>query len=217
MTKIFELQNHIFFMTALPMWQSIFKRYIKRTGAAILSFVTHGGKSTAGGGSTITQQLVKNITNEKDDSGTAGAIRKIKEMIRANQVENIISKDQILELYMNIIFLGGNVYGVEQASLTYFNKHAKDLNLSEAAIIAGLFQAPNTYNPVRNPEKAAYRRNIVLTLMVRHGYITQEEADCELRDLAEHYDNVAVLVPLPEHLSFNVLNPVERSESGVSA
>ena len=76
---------------------------IKRTGAAVVTFLFNRGSSSFGG-STITQQLVKNITNEKEDSGAAGAIRKIKEMVRARQVESLLSKDQILELYMNIIF-----------------------------------------------------------------------------------------------------------------
>ena len=80
---------------------------IKRTGAAILSFITHGGKSTAGGGSTITQQLVKNITQDKESSGIDGVIRKLKEWAKAYQVENELSKDQILELYLNLIFIGG--------------------------------------------------------------------------------------------------------------
>lgn len=106
---------------------------IKRTGAAILSFVTNGGKSTAGGGSTITQQLVKNITQEKETTGLGGVTRKLKEWVRAYQIEEELSKDQILELYLNLIFIGGKQdnRGVEIASQYYFSKSAKDLSIAQ--------------------------------------------------------------------------------------
>ena len=122
---------------------------IKRTGAAILSFVTHGGESTAGGGSTITQQLVKNITQDKDSSGIKGVIRKVKEWVKAYQIEKELSKDQILELYLNLIFVGGNAdnRGVEIASEYYFNKSAKDLSIAQCAFLAGINHSPNSYNP----------------------------------------------------------------------
>ena len=152
---------------------------ITRTAAAIISFVfNRGEESSVGGGSTITQQLVKNITNEKEDSGTAGAIRKIKEMIRAYQVENILSKDQILEMYMNIIFLGGNVNGVGMASQYYFNKDAKDLSLAESAFLAGITHGPNGYNPFGEEdksEKIKNRTNLVLYFMNDQGKISEEE------------------------------------------
>lgn len=150
---------------------------IKRTTAAIATFLFHKGESSFGG-STITQQLVKNITNEKEDSGTAGAIRKIKEMVRAYQVENILSKDQILELYMNIIFLGGNVNGVGMASRYYFSKDAADLSLAESAYIAGVTHSPNYYKPFDekpNTEKINARTKTVLKKMKETGNITEEE------------------------------------------
>ena len=153
---------------------------ITRTGAALISFVFNSGESSVGGGSTITQQLVKNITNEKEDSGTAGAIRKVKEMIRAYQVENILSKDQILEMYMNIIFLGGNVNGVGMASQYYFSKDAKDLSLAESAFIAGITHGPNGYNPFGEEdrsEKIKNRTNIVLRFMQEQGKVSKEEYD----------------------------------------
>ena len=151
---------------------------ISRTGAALLSFAFHKGESSVGGGSTITQQLVKNITNEKEDSGLKGAIRKVKEMVRAYQVENLLSKDQILELYMNIIFLGGKVYGVGIASEFYFSKDAADLTLAESAFIAGITHSPNTYNPfIEEPrtEKIQERTKIVLYQMKDQGKISEEE------------------------------------------
>ena len=151
---------------------------ITRTGAALISFIFNSGESSVGGGSTITQQLVKNITNEKEDSGTAGAIRKVKEMIRAYQVENILSKDQILEMYMNIIFLGGNVNGVGMASQYYFSKDAADLSLAESAFLAGITHGPNGYNPFGEEdksEKIENRTKTVLYLMKDQGKISEDE------------------------------------------
>lgn len=118
---------------------------IKRTAGAIVGALT--GNSSYGG-SSITQQLVKNITKDKARSGIAGVTRKVKEWAKAIQVERMISKDQILELYLNIIFVGGNeLHGVELASQYYFNKSAKDLDLAECAFLAGINNSPNAYSP----------------------------------------------------------------------
>lgn len=152
---------------------------IKRTSGALVSYILKKGEGTAsGGGSTITQQLVKNITNEKEDSGVEGAIRKIKEMVRAYQVEDILSKDQILELYMNVIFLGGNVYGVGMASQYYFSKDAAGLDLAESAYIAGITHSPNYYNPFSETprtDKIKSRTKTVLYQMKDQGKINEEE------------------------------------------
>ena len=101
---------------------------IKRTAAATLTYILHGGESSFGG-STITQQMVKNITTEDDRTWQ----RKVKEMARAYYIEQEMSKDQILELYLNLIFLGGRTYGVEVASQYYFSKSANNLTLAESA------------------------------------------------------------------------------------
>lgn len=119
---------------------------IKRTAAATATYILHRGSSSFGG-STITQQLIKNLTNEKDDSGVKGILRKVKEMSKAYQVEKMISKDQILELYLNLIFLGDKTYGVEVASQYYFSKSAKELDLAECAFLAGINHSPNGYKP----------------------------------------------------------------------
>ena len=151
---------------------------IKRTGAAILSFVTHGGESTAGGGSTITQQVVKNITQEKSSSGLSGVIRKLKEWVRAYEMEKVLSKDQILELYLNLIFVGGKNYGVEIGSEYYFNKSAKDLTIAQCAFLAGINNSPNRYNPYGAEdvtERISNRTKTVLSQMKKLGYITEEE------------------------------------------
>ena len=114
---------------------------IKRTAGAILNTLL--GNSSYGG-STITQQLVKNITNEKESEGLAGIMRKVKEWAKAFQVERMISKNQILELYLNILFVGGegNLHGVELGAEYYFNKSAKDLSLAECAFMAGINNSP---------------------------------------------------------------------------
>ena len=162
---------------------------IKRTGAAILSFVTHGGKSTAGGGSTITQQLVKNITQDKDSKGIDGIIRKVKEWAKAYQVEKVLSKDQILELYLNLIFIGGKNQdnrGVEIASEYYFNKSAKDLSIAQCAFLAGINHSPNRYNPYFGDdptEKIEKRTKTVLSQMKKFNYITQEEYDTAVAEV----------------------------------
>ena len=160
---------------------------IKRTGAAILSFVTNGGKSTAGGGSTITQQLVKNITKDDDKSGIAGVIRKLKEWFRAYQVEDELSKDQILELYLNLIFVGGKENrGVEIGAEYYFNKSAKDLSIAQCAFLAGINHSPNRYSPYAGndvTEKITKRTKTVLSQMKKLEYITQEEYDTAVAEV----------------------------------
>lgn len=161
---------------------------LKRTGAAILSFVTNGGKSTAGGGSTITQQLVKNITQEKDNTGLEGITRKLKEWYRAYQIEDVLSKDQILELYLNLIFIGGNQdnRGVEIAAEYYFNKTAKDLSIAQCAFLAGINHSPNRYNPYNGndvTEKITKRTKTVLSQMKKLEYINQEEYDAAIAEV----------------------------------
>ena len=160
---------------------------IKRTGAAILSFVKNRGKSTAGGGSTITQQLVKNITKDDDKTGLAGVTRKLKEWFRAYQVEDELSKDDILELYLNLIFVGGKENrGVEIGSEYYFNKSAKDLSIAQCAFLAGINHSPNRYNPYGETdvtEKITKRTKTVLGQMKKLEQITQEEYDTAIAEV----------------------------------
>jgi len=136
------------------------------------------GHSDAGGGSTLTMQIVKNTYNGTVSSGIKGIIRKFTDIYMAVfKVEKSYTKQEIMEFYVNQPFLGSQSYGVEQASQTYFGKSVSELNLAEAATIAGLFQAPSAYDPYVYPENANERKNIVLSLMVRHKYITKEEAE----------------------------------------
>ena len=144
-----------------------------------------------GGASTLTMQVVKNAYTSNAEvgyktSGKAGIIRKFTDIYMAVfQVEKKYTKKEILEFYTNSYYLGNGAYGVEQASHNYFGKSAKDLSLNEAALIAGLFQAPNAYDPYQHPDKAEQRRNQVLKLMKRHGYITEEEYSAAVKTKVE--------------------------------
>ena len=122
------------------------------------------------GASTITQQVAKNflLTNE------VSLNRKIKEAILAFRIERALSKERILELYLNQIYLGSGAYGVAAASLEYFDKSIRDLNYSEAALLAALPKAPSKYNPYQNPELAKFRRNLVLKNLLENNYLTLE-------------------------------------------
>ncbi len=137
------------------------------------------GKSDAGGASTLSMQVVKNsFTDGKIDSGIPGIIRKFEDIyLSVFKLEKKYTKEEIIEFYVNNHFLGGNIYGVEEAAEAYFGKNVSDLNLSEAAILAGMFKSPNAYRPTTNPEQAASRRKTVLYLMRRHGYISKEEEE----------------------------------------
>ncbi len=125
------------------------------------------------GASTITQQVAKNflLTNEQTFE------RKIKEAILAIRIESAYSKEEILELYLNQIYLGIGAYGVAAASLLYFDKSVHELTIAEAAYLAALPKAPNNYHPIRNTEAAIGRRNWVIGQMATNGFITAEEAD----------------------------------------
>lgn len=136
------------------------------------------GRSDAGGGSTLTMQLSKNAATSNEAHGIEGIIRKFQDIYLAVFVfEKQYTKEQIMEFYVNLNNLGAGAYGVEQASKVYFGKSASELTLVEAATIAGLFQAPSAYNPYAHPQAAENRRNIILNLMCRHGYITEAERD----------------------------------------
>ena len=152
---------------------------LKRTAGAILNTVFRGNSSY--GGSTITQQLVKNITDDDESEGLAGIFRKVREWAKAYQVERMISKNQILELYLNILFVGGegNLHGVELGAEYYFNKSAKDLTLAECAFMAGINTSPMSYNPFDesqdNTEKIKNRTKTVLDKMLELGDINSDE------------------------------------------
>ena len=158
-------------------------RFLK---ASISQVLGRGG----GGASTLTMQLSKLSFTTFDATGIKGIIRKFTDIyMSVFKIERNFTKFEILEYYVNTPCLGGNIYGVQQASKYYFNKDVKDLNLVEAAQIAGMFQSPNGYNPYNYPEDANERKNTVLYLMKRHGYITDTEykaaTSVEIKDFLE--------------------------------
>ncbi len=184
------------------------KPYVYQASIAIedKDFFTHNGVSPIGGiaralkefaitkklqgGSTITQQLVKTALLSPERT----VERKVKEIVLALWTERLYSKDKILELYLNQVAYGGSSYGIEEASKSYFGKSAKNLSLSEAALLAGLPQAPSIYSPFANPKLALGRRNEVLKQMLEQSYITKEQ-----------YDN-AKSEPLPNFSSVTSIN-----------
>lgn len=125
------------------------------------------------GGSTITQQLAKNVLLSRERT----IERKVKDILLSLQIEKSFSKDEILEMYLNTIFLGNNSYGVEAAARNYFRKSSRKLTLAEASMIAGLAPAPSAYAPTDNFEKAKVRQRFVLDRLVQNGWATQTEAD----------------------------------------
>ena len=159
-------------------------------GRAVYYNVTEG--SIVSGGSTITQQLVRNVLLSQEERTEQTILRKVKEAVLAVEVANQYSKNDILEIYLNQIYYGNLAYGIEAAGQTYFGKAAKNLTLAEAALLAGLPQSPAVHDPYTNPEGAKARQEVVLGLMVEDGYITRQEAEAaaaepileNLRDLS---------------------------------
>lgn len=125
------------------------------------------------GGSTITQQLAKNVILSQEET----ASRKLGEIVAAFDIEKNYSKDEILALYVNTCYFGEGYYGIYEASMGYYGKEPKDLNLDEATMLAGVPNAPSVYAPTVNPDLARKRQDHVLDTMVEYGYITEEEAN----------------------------------------
>lgn len=142
-----------------------------RLGGAVIANITGGFGSE--GASTITQQLVKNsfLTQEKTLK------RKAQEAWLSIQLERRYTKEEIFEMYVNKNNMAGNVHGIATASKVYFGKDLEEVNVEEAALLAGLFQSPNRYNPFKYPEQAEKRRNVVLSLMNHHGFISENEME----------------------------------------
>ncbi len=154
---------------------------LKRTAKATISWIGRkitGKSGVSMGGSTITQQLIKNITGDKEQV----ASRKIKEISRAVALEKEMSKDQILELYLNCIYLSQGCNGVQTASGIYFNKDVSELSLAECASLAGITQYPSLYDPFVNPEKNKERQELVLGKMLELSYITQDQYQAAIEE-----------------------------------
>jgi 1A family penicillin-binding protein len=147
-------------------WAILRALWINLRGGEILS-----------GGSTITQQLARNLLLSPEERTEVSLERKLRESILAWRMARTYSKDEILTLYLNETYYGNLAYGIEAAARTYFAKSAAELDLAECALLAGLPQSPAVYNPLENPGAARTRQGVVLGLMVKHGYVSQREAD----------------------------------------
>lgn len=145
---------------------------IKGLARAAVSYVIHHGQIN-GGGSTITQQLAKNTLLTQKQT----FVRKFQEIFLAVEITRHYSKDDILTMYLNNAYFGNGVWGVEDASERYFGKHAKDLDASQGAALAAILRSPSFYNPVDHMDNALGRRNLILSLMVDNGKLTQAEAN----------------------------------------
>lgn len=157
-------------------------RFFEHDGFDIYRFAKAGvgflKGEDAGGASTLTMQLSKNTYTSTNAKGFDGVVRKFTDIYMSIfKIEKDYSKKEIIEFYVNAPYLGAGSYGVQMASKTYFDKDVSNINLVEAAIIAGLFQAPGEYDPYVNPDKTNDRKNEVVNLMLRHGYISETEAD----------------------------------------
>jgi len=150
------------------------------------------GDRSAGGGSTITQQLAKNIYHRQEYPYFSMVITKLREMLIASDLEDIYSKEEILLLYLNTIPFGENIFGVESASNRFLKKTADQVNIQEAAILIGMLKATTYYNPRNNPERALSRRNVVLGLMEKNEFIQSNQLDS--------------LISLPLELNYNRKN-----------
>ncbi|HEX6888174.1 MAG TPA: transglycosylase domain-containing protein [Candidatus Nanopelagicales bacterium] len=165
-------------------------------GALRAAATNLGAGGVAQGGSTLTMQYVKNVLltaaqNEEEQSAArADTIsRKLREIRYAMALEKRLTKDQILERYLNISYFGARAYGIEAASQRYFSKHAKDLDLVEAATLAGIVQQPSRFDPTQNPEASQARRDVVLNRMAELGYITVDEArEAKAKDIEDTLD-----------------------------
>lgn len=152
-------------------------RFYQHGGVDYMGVIRAGlanvGKAKSQGASTITMQVARNVYLSSEKTFT----RKIYEILLTFKLEHMLSKDQILEIYMNQIFLGNRAYGFAAASEIYFGKPLKDITIAEAAMLAGLPKAPSAYNPISNPRRARSRQLYIVDRMLENGFITQEEAD----------------------------------------
>ena len=157
-------------------------RFFEHKGLDVIRFLNAGYSyvigEDAGGASTLTMQVSKNSLTSTEAHGFKGIIRKFTDIyLSLFKIEKDYNKKEIIEFYVNSPYLGGGSYGVQMACRTYFNKDIKDINLVEASMIAGLFQAPGKYDPYVNPELTNSRKNTVLDLMNKYGYISDEDCN----------------------------------------
>lgn len=157
-------------------------------------------REVVSGGSTITQQVARNLLLTPEERSSRTIQRKIREIVLANELTRQYSRDQILEIYLNDNYYGNQAYGIEAAAQTYFNKPAKDLNLAEASLLAGIPQSPVLWDPVTNKEGVLRRQNDVLRLMVKAGYVKPEQIfeaqrEIEAKAFSVSLPNVSSVAP----------------------
>ncbi|MEX2380442.1 MAG: transglycosylase domain-containing protein [Vicingaceae bacterium] len=159
------------------------------------------GDRSSGGGSTLSQQLTKNFYGRKSYGKISIYINKFKEIILAYRIENLFSKGEIIQFYLNTVPFGENVYGIESAAQRYFNTTTSKLKVEEAAVLIGMLKANTYYNPRLHPDHAKGRRQVVLSQMSKYGYISEEEKDSlQALDLQLNYSNILKNSPAPYFL-----------------
>ncbi len=161
------------------------------------------------GGSTITQQVARLVLMEPQERAQRTLTRKLREAILAVRISRAYDKDTILEMYLNEVYYGNMAYGIEAAAQTYFGVHVRDLDLAQCALLAGLPQAPATYDPLVHYDAAKERQQIVLGLMVRQGFISQEQADAAHAE-ALHFTGPADALHAPHFVAY-VRNQLEAA------
>ena len=177
------------------------KRFFTHNGYDVQSYFRVFFKSilmgdNKGGGSTLTQQLVKNLYGRHNFSILSMPVNKVKEIIIATRIESQFTKEELLLLYLNSVPFGENLYGVETASHRYFNKPASKLKVEESAVLVGLLKANTAFNPRLNPKNSLERRNMVLDLMEKQAYLTVKEADSlQKLPLKLNYENITLEAP----------------------
>ncbi|MCB0699103.1 MAG: transglycosylase domain-containing protein, partial [Chitinophagaceae bacterium] len=172
-TKYEDISQNIF-NALIATEDSRFNRHAGVDGKAILRAVLLFGRD--GGGSTITQQLAKNLFPRKKGNKIQLIIRKMKEWVMSVKLEKRLTKNEIINLYLNTVPFGDNVYGIKNASLTFFNKQPSEVTVDEAAILIGMLKATTAYNPRIHPEKSKNRRNTVINQMTKYGYLKSKDA-----------------------------------------
>ena len=175
--------------------------------------------STKQGASTLTQQLARNMYNDLSKKYQIGSkktiVRKLKEFITAIKIEQTYTKSEILELYLNSVYFGHGNYGVQSASIYYFSKDASNLTLDESALLIGLLPAPAIYSPINHPERILKRRNLVLKVMLKQGYILDEQFDIAISKgistQIANYDN-----SLAPHFSEHIRRQLEKIDDSLN-
>lgn len=210
-----DMPPHVKYATIVAEDDEFYKHIgIDPKGIARATLSNIKGKTVTQGGSTITQQLIKNIYLSPERT----IQRKVKEIILAIELELKYSKDEILDFYLNIVPYGSNAYGIEAASQTFFGRHANELTISQAALLASLPKAPTYYSPFgNNPEKLKIRHQYVIERMQNLGYITDTQAEqAKNEEIAYYQDTTGIKAPhfvmyIREHLEKNYGEDVLKS------